>query len=84
MVRPPAKSQESTTGMGREATSKPAPFANGAKGCGTRKIKNRTKTSQAQDELPEWYHRGRRAINEGKHGCETVGHLPHIIGERHA
>jgi hypothetical protein len=42
----------------------------------TRKIKSRAKTSQLQDELPEWVHRGRRGINEGKHGCEKVGHPP--------
>jgi len=31
---------------GRKATSKPAPFANVAKGCGTRKIKGKSKTNQ--------------------------------------
>jgi hypothetical protein len=62
--------------MGREATSKPAPFANDAKGCGTRKIKGRTKTSQLQDELPEWVHRGRGVINEGKQGFERLCHPP--------
>jgi hypothetical protein len=43
---------------------------------GTRKIKSRAKTGQHQDELPEWVHRGRGDINEGKHGCARLGHPP--------
>jgi hypothetical protein len=44
----------------------------------TRKIKGRTKTSQLQDELPEWVHRGRGVINEGKPAAagEKVSHPP--------
>jgi hypothetical protein len=36
------------------------------KGWATRKIKGRAKTSQLQDELPEWVHRGRGVVNEGE------------------
>jgi hypothetical protein len=48
-----------SSGMGREATSKPSHLlsaAADAKGCGTRKVKGRAKTNQLQDELPEWYY----------------------------
>jgi hypothetical protein len=64
--------------FGGKATSKPAPFANGAKGCGTRKIKGRAKTSQLQDELPEWIHRGCEEIEEGKPAAagEKAAHPP--------
>jgi hypothetical protein len=48
-------------------------------GWGTLKIKGRTKTSQLQDELREWVHRGRGDINEWKHGCEKVGHPPGFL-----
>jgi hypothetical protein len=79
------KNQESTMGMGREATSKPAPFANGAKGCGTRKIKSRAKTSQLQDALPEWVHRERGVINEGNPAAagEKAGHPPFALIDGH-
>jgi hypothetical protein len=48
------------------------------KGWGTRKFKfkGKTKTNQLQDELPEWYHPGRREVNCGKYGYEKVGHPP--------
>jgi hypothetical protein len=36
----------------------------------TLKINGSTKTSQLQDELPEWYHRTRGDISEGEIGCE--------------
>jgi hypothetical protein len=32
----------------------------------TSKVKGRAKTTQLQDELPEWYHRGRGEISKGK------------------
>jgi hypothetical protein len=52
--------------FGRKAKSKPAPFANGAKGCGTPKFKIRAKTGQLQDDLPQWVHRRSGVISEGK------------------
>jgi hypothetical protein len=68
--------------FGGEATSKPAPFADGAKGCGTRKIKSRTKTSQLQDELPEWVHHKRGVVNGGDTLAKRWANRPYLIGRR--
>jgi hypothetical protein len=78
------KNQEFETRMDRKATSKPAPFANGAKGCGTLKFKFQTKsktnittkTNQPQDELHEWYQPARREVNCGKSRCDRVRRPP--------
>jgi hypothetical protein len=47
---------------------------------GIRKLKGRTKTSQLQDELPEWVHRRRGEISKGKPAAagEKVGHPPSL------
>jgi hypothetical protein len=63
-----SKNQESATGMGRGATSKPAPFASGAKGCGTRKIF--VAPLRWKGEPPA----RRGVINGGELSCEKVGH----------
>jgi hypothetical protein len=64
--------------MGGEATSKATHLLSAAadKRWGTRKIKSRAKTGQSLDELPEWYHRGRGEVSEGKYGCEQLAHPP--------
>jgi hypothetical protein len=45
----------------------------GRKRWGTRKIKGRAKTSQLQDEVPEWVDRGHRMTNTEKHRWERAG-----------